>query len=231
MTTANYHLRMTVLAAALLVGSCSTDKYALQGVPNPDGAENHPIVVEPSDRSLRLSFSATEAGLMPEDAVRLEAFVGDYLNGGSGAISVSAPAGPGANEALSYFGEKLALLGVPRSRILVGTREVAGRDEKVKFHFISYEAHTDQCGDWSADLAETTANATAPNLGCSNQQNIAAMVTDPRDLITPEPESAADATHRAAVLGHYEQGQVTGSAKNSSQSGTVSDVGTSGGGQ
>jgi len=228
MANAHYGLRIAALAATLLAGSCSTEE-GVGGFSNPDGEQNHPIVVEPSDQSLMLPFSATEAGLMPEDAARLEKFVGDYLSDGSGAISVSAPAGPGAQEALSYFGEKLALLGVPRSRILVGTRDVADREARVELHFISYSARTDRCGDWSVDLDETWANKTAPNFGCATQHNLAASITDPRDLVTPEAEGPPDATRRAALLGHYEQGEITSSAKSSQQSGSVSDVGNSGG--
>lgn len=230
MTNLNHGFRMAALAALLLAGSCASD-IGTPGFSNPDGAENHPIVVEPSDRALRLPFSASEAGLMPEDASHLEAFVDDYLTSGSGAISVSAPEGPGSSETLSYFGERLALLGVPRSRILVGTHESADGDARVELHFISYSAHTDQCGDWSNDLAKTGDNSTSPNFGCATQHNLAAMASDPRDLITPEAETPADQTHRAAVLGHYEQGQITGSQKSGEQNATISGVGSGGGGQ
>jgi pilus assembly protein CpaD len=227
MSKFNHGVRMAALAAALLAGSCASD--GRHGFANTDGAENHPIVVEPSDKALELPFSANEAGLMPEDTARLESFVGDYLNSGSGAISVSAPDGPGSSAALSYFGERLALLGVPRERILVGTHP--GSDSHVQIDFITYVAHTDKCGDWSANLAETESNSTAPNFGCSVQHNIAAMVTDPRDLMTPEQQTEGDVTQRTTMMGHFEQGTITTAQKSQSQNGSVSDVGTSGGGQ
>jgi len=227
MSKLNHGARLAALALALLVGSCASED-GKEGFGNPDGSENHPIVVEPTDQTLKLPFTASEAGLMPEDAARLESFVGDYMNEGSGAISVSAPAGAGSSEALSYFGERLALLGVPRARILVGTHDVAGGDARVELDFISYSAHTGKCGDWSTDLAETGSNLTAPNLGCSVQHNIAAMVADPRDLMTPEQQTAGDATARATMMGQYEQGKITAAQKSASQNGSVSDVGSSG---
>src|SRR5215467_10296807 len=98
-------LRVAVLAATLLAGSCTSEEEP--GRLSLDGAENHPIMVAPSNQSLRLPFSAPEAGLLPEDAARLEAFVDAYMREGNGAISVSAPQGPDANAALSYFGERL----------------------------------------------------------------------------------------------------------------------------
>ena len=198
-------LRVAVLAATMLAGSCTNEEARL----SVDGAENHPIVIAPSNQSLRLPFSAPEAGLLPEDAARLEAFVDAYMHQGNGAISVSAPQGPDANAALSYFGERLVQMGVPRSRILVGTRDVAGEDRRVEIAFVGYSAHTDACGDWSADLAETHANDTAPNFGCSVQQNIAAMVANPRDVLGPEDMGSSDATRRSDVMGKYEKGVLT----------------------
>jgi pilus assembly protein CpaD len=217
-------LRMAALAAALLAGSCASDDGD-SGRFSPDGAANHPIVVEPGTRSLKLPFSAGEAGLLPEDASRLEAFVSDYANDGNGAISISAPEGVESNVAITYFGERLAEMGVPRSRIIVGTHEA--NDKQVELDFISYTAHTDKCGDWSQDLAATAHNDTAPNFGCSVQQNIAAMVADPRDLIEPRGMGAADATRRNDVVTKYEKGAITQADKNKSdksneQSGAVS---------
>ena len=208
-------LRLAVLAATLLAGSCTSEESRLSS----DGAENHPILVEPTNQTLRLPFSAPEAGLLPEDAARLEAFVDAYTREGNGAISVSAPEGPDSRAALSYFGERLVQLGVPRSRILVGTREVGGEDRRIEISFIGYGAHTEACGDWSTDLTETAANDTAPNFGCAQQQNLAAMVDNPRDILGPQDAGASDATRRGDVMGKYEKGVLTQADKNKSDKG------------
>jgi pilus assembly protein CpaD len=209
MPSMNDTMRITALAAVLLAGSCSSDVGTLSA----DGERNHPIVVEPSSNSIKLPFSATDAGLLPEDSLRFEAFVDAYQHGGNGAISVSAPAGPASNAAISYFGERLAQMGVPRSRILVGTHDVANGDTSVELDFIGYSAHTDQCGDWSMDLAETSSNETSPNFGCSVQHNIAAMVEDPRDLVEPRDLGPGDATRHAIILEKYEKGDITQATK------------------
>jgi pilus assembly protein CpaD len=205
MPNMNDGLRVAMLSAVLLAGSCSNDA----GFSSPDGSENHPIVVEPSSNSIKLPFSAPQAGLMPEDSARFEAFVDAYERGGNGAISISAPSGPDSSAAISYFGERLAADGVPRSRILVGTHDAVNGDTQVELDFIGYVAHTDACGDWSQNLAETSANYTSPNFGCSVQQNIAAQVADPRDLIEPQAMGLANANRRDDVLSKYEKGKVT----------------------
>ncbi|MGA7676030.1 MAG: CpaD family pilus assembly protein [Rhizomicrobium sp.] len=217
-------LRYVAVAAVLLAGSCAAPMN--QDTLSNDGAVNHPISVEAHYTAIKLPFSAPDEGLLPEDAARFDQFVADYLERGSGSISVSAPAGADASAAIGYFAERLASLGVPRSRILVGTREASGADTQVEIGYVGYVARTDPCGDWSKDLAETASNQSAPNFGCAVQHNIAAMVADPRDLVTPRPTTDGDATRRNTVVGNYEKGKVTSAEKTSDQSAKVSDVGT-----
>lgn len=224
MTNAMSYLRLVAVAAVMLAGSCAAPINDGTGLSS-DGAVNHPITVEPHFQTIKLSFSAPDAGLMPDDAERLDTFVAAYLEHGDGAISITAPSGPDAAATISYFGEKLASLGVVRSHIVVGTREAAHGDMRVEIGYVGFSAYTAPCGDWSESLADTSANATAANFGCAVQQNIAAQVADPRDLIAPRPMSDADATRRNTVLGEYEKGKVTAAEKTQDQSGKVSDVG------
>jgi pilus assembly protein CpaD len=67
-----------------------------------------------------------------------------------------------------------------------------------------------------------------PDFGCSVQQNIAAMVADPKDLVAPREMGPGDAVRRATLVKQYETGAVTAAAKSQDQSGAVSTVGTSG---
>lgn len=219
MTNCRDILRIAAIGAVLLAGSCASPHDDLSMA---DPTANHPISVEPHFSSIKLSFSAPEAGLLPDDAARFDAFVADYLSRGSGSISVSAPQGPGSAAALSYFGARLFAMGVPRSRILVGTRDDA--DTRVEVGYIAYTAKTDPCGDWSDDTAKTYDNRTSRNFGCAVQHNIAAQVADPRDLIEMRPTDPADAARRGQVLDNYEKGKVTAAEKGREQSGAVSDV-------
>jgi len=221
MTNMKDVLRIAAIGAVLLAGSCAGPMKPGDGS-SADGAVNHPILVAPHFATIKLNFSAPQAGLLPDDAAKFEAFVADYLTRGSGSISVSAPHGADAAAALSYFGTRLFNMGVQRSRILVGTRDDS--DSRVEIGFISYTARTDPCGDWSEDMSKTYDNATAKNFGCAVQQNIAAQVADPRDIIEMRPTDPSDAVRRATVLQKYEKGEVTAAEKNKDQSGAVSDV-------
>lgn len=216
--------RIVSLLAVLAAGSCAAPMNDNSGLLD-DPEVNHPIQVLPNYHTIRLPFSAPDAGLMPDDAQHFDAFVADFIQRGNGAISISAPAGRDASTAIAYFGERLANAGVPRDRILVGTRELAGGDARVELGYISYQAATAPCGDWSQNLGFTAANRVGPNFGCSVQQNIAAQVADPRDLIAPQPLGPGDAARRAIVYGNYKDGKPTSAEQRPDQSGAVSDVG------
>ncbi|MDE2353089.1 MAG: CpaD family pilus assembly protein [Alphaproteobacteria bacterium] len=211
------------LAGALTASSCaslSNDDATLTADPQ----VNHPITVTPSFVSLKLPVSNPPGALMPDDEMRLDNFVAAYLAHGNGSISIFAPGGADSSAAISYFGEKLAAMGVARDRILVGTHDAGDGDGRVELRYITYVAHTDACGDWSKNAGDTASNLPMPDLGCANQSNLAAMVADPRDLAAPSPMGAADATRRSVVMGNYEQGQPTSAQKTPDQSAAISSV-------
>jgi pilus assembly protein CpaD len=219
-------MRAAAIAAVLLAGSCAAptnDQATLTADPD----VNHPIVVEPTTKSVRLSYTAADAGLMPDDAARFDAFVGAYLvSGGDGAISITVPNGPTAQQTISYFGERLASYGVPRSRIMVGARNDG--DPRVELDYVSYSAHTDPCGNWS-QASDTASNLPMSDFGCSVQHNIAAQIDNPHDLIAPREMDEADAVRRGVVIGHYQKGEPSQATKktvdaSTEQSGVSSDV-------
>ena len=216
-------LQAACLGAILMAGSCAAPTNDGSETRVADPAVSHPIMVEPDYRAIKLSFSAAEAGLMPDDNARFEDFVDGYLAGGSGSMAISAPATADGDAAFRYFGERLVTLGVPRDRILVSRRQDSA-DTRVELNYVGYQAKVDKCGDWSVNANETASNLTMPNFGCSTQHNIAAMVADPRDLISPRPMDAADDRRRGTVFDKYEKGQVTSADKSNDQSGSISNV-------
>jgi pilus assembly protein CpaD len=217
-------MRAAAVAAVLLAGSCAAPMNGGAGlVDDPDA--NHPIVVDTASNAVRLSFSAADAGLMPDDAARFDAFVAQYKADGNGPINVTAPSGPTSQQTLSYFGERLAAAGVPRSRIMVGTRDDG--DWRVELRYSGLVAHAVGCdGNWSSQQASDTAsNLPMANFGCAVQHNIAAQIENPRDIVEPRALGHSDAMRRATVMSAYEKGTPTAATKSADQSVAVSDVG------
>lgn len=216
-------MRAAAIAAVLLAGSCAAPVNN-SAVVTDDPDMNHPIVVDTATNAVRLSFSAADAGLMPDDAARFDAFVAQYKADGNGAVNVTAPSGPTAQQTLSYFGERLAAAGIPRSRIMVGTRNDG--DWRVELSYAGYVAHTVGCGDWGSQQASDTAsNLPMANFGCAVQHNIAAQIANPRDLVDPAALGQSDAMRRATVMNAYEKGTPSAATKSADQSVAVSDVG------
>jgi pilus assembly protein CpaD len=210
-------IRLAAFGALLLAGSCAAPGPDNNAVTTVDPDRLHPITVQPDYRVAKVSYLGG-GSLAPEDAAKLDRVVQDYLGRGDGSLSISVPEGPDSSEAISYFGESLTQMGVPRSKILVGTHPVADGDRRVEISFVAYIAHTEPCGDWSREANDTEDNQPMPNFGCAVQHNIAAMVDNPRDLEESRRlDDAPDASRRAAVMGHYEKGEVTQAAKNSAE--------------
>jgi len=210
------------LAAVLVAGSCTTNFH--KDADNfDDPMANHPITVEPSYQSIKVSYSG--GALAPADAPKLEAFLNDYRQHGNGKIAISVPAGAGMQQTVVALANQINEMGVSRDRILVATRDAGTGGSQVELNYISYQARSAACGDWSEDLAYTAENTTAKNFGCANQHNMAMMVADPRDLLEPRAMDGANAARRQAVIGNYEAGKVTSADKSSDQKTSVSDIG------
>ena len=113
---------------------------------------------------------------------------------------------------------------------MIGNPDNADTGDDVRLSYIRYQAHAEACGDWSVNLASTSANQRSPNFGCATQHNLAAMVADPRDLVSPKPLDPNDAQRRLTVLEKYRKGETTVATKAAEQSGSISQVGGGGGG-
>ncbi len=57
-------------------------------------------------------------------------------------------------------------------------------------------AQTDKCGRWPEDILETSENKHYANFGCSYQNNLAAQIANPADLLGPRKQTPIDAANR-----------------------------------
>ena len=219
--------RALAVAAVLASGSCTATMPGADSITE-DGAVNHPIAVEPSYRDLKVYYAGGADGMTADDATKFDSFLTDYRAHGNGSLGISVPDGPSSRAVITFFAERAAATGISRDKILVSTHEVAGNDTRVDVSYIAYAAHADSCGkDWSEDLAFTADNLTPRNFGCSVQHNIAAMVADPRDLLGPGGMGPVDAARRAAVMDHYEKGEITQADKHTADKAIEQSAGAS----
>ena len=69
-----------------------------------------------------------------------------------------------------------------------------------------------ECGDWPANIGgSVNSNIDYDNFGCATQANLAAVVANPADLLTPRASAPADQQRRAVVYENYRNGKITAS--------------------
>ncbi len=71
-------------------------------------------------------------------------------------------------------------------------------------------AQTAACGPWTDNVARNYQNNHYAAFGCATQQNLAAVVSNPLDLLYPRMMTPPNAARRSGVLDAYQNGQRTG---------------------
>ncbi len=95
--------------------------------------------------------------------------------------------------------------GVHSSRIAMASYQADPTEVSapIRVSYAKLRAHTDKCGRWPEDIADTTENKHYANFGCAYQNNLAAQMANPADLLGPRKQSSVDAANRSRVIGVY----------------------------
>ena len=81
-----------------------------------------------------------------------------------------------------------------------------------------YKRQTYDCSRQWGELTRHADNQSAMGLGCSTVSNMAAQISDPRDILGQRPQDPADAGRRAVVIDLYRRGEPTAAAVESEAS-------------
>jgi pilus assembly protein CpaD len=223
------------LAAALLAGSvaalagCTSKIAAVEpaGAVPDDYRINHPIAVAEAVETLDVPVALYTNRL--NDAMRsnVVAFAQRFVQSGSSTIAVVAPSGsPDQTVAAGIavqIEDVLKGSGVPAKSIDYRVYHAASDEinAPIRVAFSRIAATTAPCLPYPDQLAVSRENRNYFEYGCSTQQNLAAMVDNPLDLLYPRGLTPADAARRADVLQKYRTGAPTGSDLSRETGGTV----------
>lgn len=221
-------MRLAPLAAALALAGCG----GFNGVADAqyDASRVHPISVDTDVPSLTILAARGKTGLTDGDRAAVAAFAAAYKERGHGALTVATPSGsPNAAAAVNVLAEvrdALGERGVPADAISYTPYRASSADSDAPLilSYKRYVATPSPCGNWSTDYAHDPKNVPPPNFGCATQNNLAAMLADPADLVEPRNMTPADAARRATVFDKYRKGESTASERRESDSGAVSEV-------
>jgi pilus assembly protein CpaD len=190
----------------------------------------HPISVTVDDTTLTVPASRERSGLSDEDRKAIADFAGAYKERGHGPLTVSTPSGsPNTTSAMNVLvdvRDALSESGIPADKISYVPYTAAAKDgdAPVILSYKRYVAKASPCGDWSMDYDYDPSNGLPPNFGCASQNNLAAMVADPADLVQPRTMTPADADRRQTVFEKYRQGEITATQRDDHDSAAVSEV-------
>lgn len=194
----------------------------------------YPITVEPQVATLAVNVDEGMQSIGRGEEDRIRAFVSRWKDRGQGQLNAAAPTGGGSQasawSAMEQVKKVLNKAGVDRGSVQFTTYRPAADDRNapITISFVTYAASAPECGgDWTENLAYTPRNLPWPEFGCSTQHNMAAIISDPRDLIEPHASDTTDSARRSTVLEKYRKGEKTGAEDtNGADSGAVSKVGS-----
>ena len=220
---ANFTL-LAVSALALGLAGCGARHgvhepvASMQPMLSPD--EAHPISVEKAHTTMSLVAPAAAHGLNAYQKEKVRHFIADWRSKGTGKISVA-----GNNRAaLSNVRDLLIAHNVPVGAVTVGGFD--GASSGVKLSYARWIAQGPSCGHWHENLSENKDNANYGNFGCAAQQNLAAMIDNPKDLVTPrDTVDWSDGDRRDFMFRHWWKGDKTQGDTNAVEDkGSVSKV-------
>ena len=94
----------------------------------------------------------------------------------------------------------------------------------VSINVTEYRAITNACNQYWENLAATRKNTESDNFGCFMASNTAAMIADPRDLVTPTKASPGNAMRNDTIMQAYQKGKITSSEVNDAAKAKVSEA-------
>ncbi|MEO1310614.1 MAG: CpaD family pilus assembly protein [Pseudomonadota bacterium] len=179
----------------------------------------HPIGVDKTIYDLVIAPGPAEFDLTLNDAARVDALVNAYRARGTGPITITAPQGSAnaraATRIVADVRDRMHGAGLPWSVVRGASyrADAASDAAPIYISFASYVATASECGAWSRDESLSYSNLNPANFGCASQSNLAAMVENPGDLITPRGVEPGDTGRRNTVLTGYREGEVTSTTR------------------
>ena len=194
----------TVFALAGCVGSNSV---VVGSVPQ-DYRTTHPIVLSEKEQTLDVPVASSDRRMLIGVTDMVRGFADKYRHSASGLVRIMVPHGSanaGSASIVSHQVRKVLIAnGVPASLTVIVPYDAGGYgDAPIRIAFRATTAHTDQCGRWPTDLARDDNNGNYENFGCATQNNLAAQVANPSDLLAPRQMTPIDSERRTAVYQSY----------------------------
>lgn len=199
---------LALFAAALATGCANRDSIVVGSVPD-DYRTNHPITISEREEVVDIPVAASSHQLSVEQKTALDGFFARYDAHAGAPVSILVPSG-GANdlaasEVARDMARHLARNGIPRHRIATYAYSTGSRDASapIRVKYTALRAKAGPCGRWDADILNNADNKHYTNFGCASQNNLAAQIANPADLLGPRKPSEIDPENRGVAIRDY----------------------------
>lgn len=201
-------LALAACAAVLLAGCAQRDHVVVGSIPD-DYRTNHPIVISDREKVLDVPVAASALRMTRGQRDLVSGFLSGYDRRAGAPMRILVPANSvNAASAFVLAGEIEDLArkeGVRGGNILVQSYSVSQPEASapIRVSYYALTAGTDQCGRWPDDMLSNADNKHWANFGCSYQNNLAAQVADPADLLGPRRSASIDPENRTNAIDQY----------------------------
>lgn len=226
------------VALSVVLSACGADRIVTNAGRDPsDYRDRHPIVITDKNRTLDIFVGANSGPLDPRQRDDLRAFVKEFHQHGKGTMMAYVPVGSTDPIGDARGIEAIrAALGGPRGYVPLSVQPYMVEDPllaaPIRLSFAELAARVPHsCGRWPKDLSgsntrEGIENEQYWNFGCAYQQNIAAQIADPIDLVRPQAQGRIDVVKRSNEIVKLREGQDPATVyDNSKNKATISNVG------
>lgn len=206
---------LAITASAALLAGCGTTTTSEVDLAKHDYRLRHPIMISEEPEEFRLPVGMNGPALSPAIEMALEDYVREYQADGTGGITIQVPTASANEVAAAKTGQAvhyaLVRAGVPYDQIKVVPFHVGDRSEvaPLRVAYLRVKAVSPRCGIWPETSPNSPKNQQYHNFGCAAQQNLAAMVANPADLVRPRPMEPSNGARRAKVVSDYSKGAET----------------------
>lgn len=195
------------VAVSLLAGCASRDHVVVGAVPD-DYRTNHPIVIGEKEETIDIAVAMDGYRMTRGQRDAVDGFLYRYDKTAATTVTILAPNGSANSAAaasvasdMAAFMRKTGIRNVQVNHYSVGSGDVSA---PIRVSYFAVRASTDKCGRWPEDLMQNSENKHYANFGCSYQNNLAAQVANPNDLVGPRRPGEIDAEKRGNAIGDYQ---------------------------
>lgn len=211
------HKTVLICGAAMITLSACTATSSSYG---PTDTRNKITVAESVER-MELYVQEDGLNLSIRDQDAMGNFLAQYARFGEGPLYLNIPGvsanGAGVRQAQGVITQQLASMGIGQGALQMGQYDAAPNTPApvvVSYRRLMTVPMECQSG---ASLTHTGDNQPYGGFGCAQSANLAALIDNPRQFLTPYDTTPASGARRAIVLGKYVSGTNTATPRPTGQ--------------